>query len=126
VVLDGLSRSTLSVVGLTELAGLGWTPCLGPTLAGVTALAVGTPGAVLARGVLLVAPYCIGLGVPFLLLALGARRAVRAVYWLRQHVRGMQLAGGVLLIVVGDKLSGQLQGCVHVTVTGPGVRRGYV
>src|SRR5262249_56591267 len=83
------------------VCGLGWTACLGPTLAGVIALAVGTPGGGLARGVLLVAAYCFGLGVPFVLLALGARRAVRGVGWLRRHVRGVQLAGGGLLVVVG-------------------------
>jgi cytochrome c-type biogenesis protein len=97
-------RHVLGAPLLGAVFGLGWTPCLGPTLVGVTALAVGTPGAVLARGVLLVAAYCLGLGVPFLLLALGLRRAVRAVSWLRQHVRGVQLAGGVLLTAVGVAL----------------------
>jgi cytochrome c-type biogenesis protein len=86
---------------LGAVFGLGWTPCLGPTLAGVIALAVGTPGSGLARGVLLVAAYCLGLGMPFLLLALGARRVISAVSWLREHVRAVQLAGGALLIVVG-------------------------
>lgn len=97
-------RHVLGAPLLGAVFGLGWTPCLGPTLVGVTALAVGTPGAVLARGVLLVGAYCLGLGVPFLLLALGLRRAVRAVSWLRQHVRGVQLAGGALLIAVGVAL----------------------
>lgn len=86
---------------LGAVFGLGWTPCLGPTLAGVIALAVGTPGGGLARGVLLVGAYCLGLGMPFLLLAWGARRAVRAVAWLRVHVRGVQLVGGALLVAVG-------------------------
>ncbi len=95
------SRHMLGAPLLGAVFGLGWTPCLGPTLVGVIALAVGTPGSGLARGVLLVAAYCLGLGLPFLLLALGAQRAMRAVEWLRKHVRGVQLAGGAMLIAVG-------------------------
>lgn len=94
-------RHVLGAPVLGAVFGLGWTPCLGPTLAGVIALAVGTPGGGLARGVLLVVAYCLGLGLPFLLVAWGARRAVRAVAWLRTHVRGVQLVGGSLLVVVG-------------------------
>ncbi|MGH3899435.1 MAG: cytochrome c biogenesis CcdA family protein [Pseudonocardiaceae bacterium] len=94
-------RHVLGAPLLGAVFGLGWTPCLGPTLVGVIALAVGTPGGGLARGVLLVAAYCVGLGVPFLLLAVGVRRAIRAVDWLRHHVRTVQLAGGGMLIVVG-------------------------
>ncbi|HEY6422511.1 MAG TPA: cytochrome c biogenesis protein CcdA [Pseudonocardiaceae bacterium] len=95
------ARHVLGAPLLGAVFGLGWTPCLGPTLSGVIALAVGTPGGGLARGVLLVVAYCLGLGVPFLLLALGVRRALRAVDWLRGHVRIVQLAGGAMLIVVG-------------------------
>jgi cytochrome c-type biogenesis protein len=45
--------------------------------------------------------YCAGLGVPFVLIALGAARAVRALAWLRRHVRAVQVSGGALLVLVG-------------------------
>lgn len=85
---------------LGGIFGLGWTPCIGPTLSGVLTLAASTGGSS-ARGILLVLVYCIGLGVPFLLIALGARWAVRATGWLRTNGRKVQIFGGVLMFAVG-------------------------
>ncbi len=87
---------------LGAVFALGWTPCIGPTLSGVLSLTAGTAvGAASLRGLLLMLLYCLGLGVPFVLIALGARWAVRVTAWVRSHVRGVQLAGGTLLLVVG-------------------------
>jgi cytochrome c-type biogenesis protein len=87
---------------LGAVFALGWTPCLGPTLTGVVAVATSTQaGGTLVRGVLLVAAYCAGLGLPFVLLAAGAQRAVAAQRWLRGHIRAVQLAGGAMLVIVG-------------------------
>ncbi|MFZ2528358.1 MAG: cytochrome c biogenesis CcdA family protein [Rhodococcus sp. (in: high G+C Gram-positive bacteria)] len=100
-------RRLTSLAGAPLLGGvfaLGWTPCLGPTLAGVISLAAGTEGATAARGVALIVFYCIGLGLPFVVLALGSARALRGVGWLRAHARTVQIFGGVMLIAVGIAL----------------------
>ena len=89
---------------LGAVFALGWTPCLGPTLTGVIAVASATDGANVGRGVTLVVAYCLGLGVPFLLLALGSGWAVGALGWLRRHGRAIQVFGGALLIAVGVAL----------------------
>jgi cytochrome c-type biogenesis protein len=100
-----LTPRLLSTIGGAPLLGavfaLGWTPCLGPTLTGVIAVASATDGTGVARGVVLVVAYCLGLGIPFLLLAFGSARAVQGLGWLRRHTRAIQIFGGVLLILVG-------------------------
>lgn len=97
-------RQVSTVVGaplLGAVFALGWTPCLGPTLTGVMVVATADDGATIARGVALVIAYCLGLGIPFVLLAFGSASAVRGMGWLRRHTRGIQIFGGVLLIIVG-------------------------
>jgi cytochrome c-type biogenesis protein len=89
---------------LGAVFALGWTPCLGPTLAGVVTVASATDGASVARGIVLVIAYCVGLGIPFVLLAFGSASAVAGLDWLRRHSRALQIFGGVLLIVVGVTL----------------------
>ncbi|MGW4336551.1 cytochrome c biogenesis CcdA family protein [Rhodococcus koreensis] len=89
---------------LGAVFALGWTPCLGPTLAGVISLAAGTDGATAARGVALIVAYCLGLGLPFVILALGSSRALRGVGWLRRNARTIQIFGGIMLVAVGVAL----------------------
>ncbi|ETT27870.1 cytochrome c biogenesis CcdA family protein [Rhodococcus aetherivorans] len=100
-------RRISSLAGAPLLGGvfaLGWTPCLGPTLAGVLSVAAGTEGTTAARGVVLIVAYCLGLGLPFVALAFGSTSALRGVGWLRRHSRHIQIVGGVLLLAVGTAL----------------------
>ncbi|MFE7746644.1 cytochrome c biogenesis CcdA family protein [Nocardia sp. NPDC057455] len=100
-------RRLTSIMGAPLLGGvfaLGWTPCLGPTLSGVMAVAAGTDGTTAARGVALIVAYCLGLGLPFVVLAFGSASALRGVGWLRRNSRTIQIIGGMLLVAVGAAL----------------------
>lgn len=78
---------------------LGWTPCIGPVLAGILTAAASVGSAV--RGAMLLFTFSVGMGVPFVLLAFGYARSLRAFEWLRRHGRGVELAGGLVLVAIG-------------------------
>ncbi|HET6693878.1 MAG TPA: cytochrome c biogenesis CcdA family protein, partial [Pedococcus sp.] len=87
---------------LGAVFGIGWAPCTGPTLGAVVLLATTTGDQqAVTRGIVLAAAYCLGLGLPFLLIAAGFERFGRVSAVLRRHQRGIQLFGGALLLAVG-------------------------
>ena len=95
--------------------GVGWAPCIGPTLASVQFLAFNQASA--GRGAFLTAVYCLGLGLPFVAAAFAFRRALGAFGWVKQHYQLVMRIGGGMLVLVGlllltgawDQLVGQLR-----------------
>lgn len=95
-------RPTAGLLGapmLGVLFGIGWTPCIGPTLGAVSTLAISEASA--GRGAILTVAYCAGLGLPFVLTAIAFRRALGAFDWVKRHYVWVMRIGGAMLILTG-------------------------
>lgn len=95
-------RGNVGLIGAPLLGvalGIGWTPCIGPTLGAIISVSwnLGDPG----RAALLGLAYSLGLGIPFILITLGFGWATRSVTFLRRHIRAVNIIGGVMLILLG-------------------------
>jgi cytochrome c-type biogenesis protein len=99
---------SIAASGLTGVAfAIGWTPCVGPTLAAILTLSAG--GASAAEGAVLLAAFSLGLGLPFLFFGLALTRSLGLVRWLRSHWRTVSVASATVLVAFGALLiSGDL------------------
>jgi len=90
-------RATALPLGMAFAAG--WTPCIGPVLGGILAIAGGQGGAF--RGGLLLFVYSMGLGVPFLLVGLGVRKLLGALNWVKRNYHWIAGVAGVVMVTIG-------------------------
>jgi cytochrome c-type biogenesis protein len=97
--LSRIGRGPKAAFSLGMGFAFGWTPCVGPILATILALAGATK--TVAVGAILLALYSIGLGIPFVIMALWYQRAARSVVWLRRHARRIETLGGIAMVGVG-------------------------
>ena len=105
--LQKVRPGTVGALPLGMAFAAGWTPCIGPVLASI--LAIAASGSTGRRGVLLIA-YSAGLGVPFLLVGLGVTRFMGAFGWVKRHYSAIAAVSGALMIAVGVLL---FTGAVH-------------
>ena len=95
----GSANGFLGAPILGVVFGLGWAPCIGPTLIAVNTLAFSVGD--IPRATALAIAYCLGLGIPFLLIALGLGWVTGAVAWLKRNIRAINIAGAVILMAIG-------------------------
>lgn len=94
-----IRRGPAGAVPLGMAFAFGWTPCVGPVLGGILTAAAATQ--TVWKGSVLLFIYSLGMGIPFLLLALGYSKAGRSMNFLRRHSVGIERSGGVLLVSMG-------------------------
>ena len=97
--LVGTRGGWLASLGLGAIFAIGWTPCIGIILGGILTLAA-TSGTV-AQGTVLLIAYCLGLGLPFVAIALAYDRAPGLLRPLVRHGRTVSLFGGLLVAGIG-------------------------
>jgi cytochrome c-type biogenesis protein len=96
--LERVRPGTTGALPLGMAFAAGWTPCIGPVLGGILAIAA-SGGSV--KGAALLVVYSLGLGLPFLLLGLGADWVTRSMGWIRRHYRAIAAVSGTFLIAIG-------------------------